>query len=232
MCARRSSLLLKSAQLHLQVEVSTGEVLRRARLPRHLFGEGLTLVNNSLLQLTWRRGTLLQYTDLDSFEEADFAAAQKASQRGSDGAAGVVVRDTGLSDGWGIAFDGEELLVTDSGVTLRWFDPARLQVARSAVVRDNGTAVPWLNELELIDGEVRPLKTTENDVRAGMCQMHGAVHSDLNTWWCTCRCSCSPRSVVVPVLWLHRTGTATPSDAKALCQTCHHTNSDLLAAHH
>ena len=163
MCARRSSLLLKSAQLHLQVEVSTGKVLRRARLPRHLFGEGLTLVNNSLLQLTWRRGTLLQYTDLDSFEKADFAAAQKASQRGSDGAgaAGVVVRDTGLSDGWGIAFDGEELLVTDSGVTLRWFDPARLQVVRSAVVRDNGTAVPWLNELELIDGEVRPLKTTE-----------------------------------------------------------------------
>lgn len=64
-------------------------------------------------------------------------------------------RHTGLSDGWGAAFDGTSVVVTDSSTTMRWLDPVTLETTRAAVVRDGGRDIPWLNELEVVDGEVR-----------------------------------------------------------------------------
>lgn len=109
------------------------------------FGEGITRVGDRLLQLTWRQGTLLEYADVATFHAADAA----------NFTAGVAARDTGLADGWGITYDGTHVLITDSTVDLRWFEPGTLQEVRRAVIRDGSAAVPWANELEWAEGQVR-----------------------------------------------------------------------------
>ena len=127
------------------MEVDTGKVLRAVTLPRHLFGEGLTRMGDKLLQLTWQRGTLLEFESVQTFHAANTTTW----------AGGVTQRDTGLRDGWGITYDGQNLVITDSSTTLRWFEPESLRQVRAATLRDGGVPVPWLNEIEFIDGEVR-----------------------------------------------------------------------------
>jgi hypothetical protein len=161
---------------HAQVDVATGAVLRAVALPRHLFGEGVTRVGDRLLQLTWQRGTMLEYSNVSTFHNADTA----------NFTAGAAVRDTGLKDGWGITYDGKSLIVSDSSIRMRWLDPLTLALQKEAVVRDGGTAVQWVNELEWINGEVRRLSTdsvTVWTVLASSCTP------------CVCRCcSCSQYS--------------------------------------
>lgn len=130
----------------VQVDVDTGEVRRSVALPRELFGEGTARFGDKLLQLTWRRGTVLEYASVGTFHTADTV----------NFTVGATSRDTGLRDGWGITHDGEFAVVTDSSPTMRWLHPETLRVEREAVVYDGEAAVPWVNELEWIDGEVRP----------------------------------------------------------------------------
>jgi glutaminyl-peptide cyclotransferase len=132
----------------MQVDVETGQVLRSFRLPAEFFGEGLVRVDNRLLQLTWKVGTLLEYPNIKTFHSAFL------STTASEKDVGVLRRDTGLSDGWGITWDGKHLIITDSSPTIRWLNATTLKVDREAVVMDGDRVVPWVNELEWINGQV------------------------------------------------------------------------------
>jgi glutamine cyclotransferase len=131
----------------VQVDVETGAVRRSAKLPNRLFGEGLVRVEDRLLQLTWQEGTLLEYSDVHTFHAANLSDVV------STGAL-VRRRDTGLSDGWGLTWDGKHLIITDSTPTIRWLDAETLKVVRQAVVMDGDKPVPWVNELEWVNGQV------------------------------------------------------------------------------
>ncbi|MEW5318612.1 MAG: hypothetical protein WDW38_009822 [Sanguina aurantia] len=61
---------------------------------------------------------------------------------------------SGLKDGWGLAFDGVHLLATESSAQVHWLDPQSLAVVKSLTVTDRGQPIKWLNELEVIDGEL------------------------------------------------------------------------------
>lgn len=146
----------------MQVDVDTGEVLRSVPLPTALFGEGLTRIDDRLLQLTWHSGRALDFLHVDTFHSADVVGLFPADMARVLRAAGregpyVRERDTGLHDGWGAAYDAarREVAVTDSSDTMVWLDPETLERRRSAVVRDRGEALPWVNELEMVEGEVR-----------------------------------------------------------------------------
>ena len=133
---------------------------------RRHFGEGITRVGDRLLQLTWRSGTLLEYADVATFDDAD---AQNLT-------AGVTARDTGLSDGWGITYDGTHVIITDSTADLRWFEPDSLHEVRREVIRDGDAAVPWVNELEWVAGQVScrevPLHTLKQRMRLATAVHH------------------------------------------------------------
>src|SRR5690625_5020717 len=51
-----------------EVDLETGEVLRRIDLPEEYFGEGIALVDGKLIMLTWREGTALVF-DVETFEQ-------------------------------------------------------------------------------------------------------------------------------------------------------------------
>ena len=116
-----------------RVELHSGRVVSERRLPPRYFGEGLSRAGDLLVQLTWREQRAFLY-DPETFE-----------LRGSAEYPG---------EGWGLAFDGEHLVMSDGSASLRFLDLPGLTEVRRIEVRDRGTPVPRLNELEYIEGKI------------------------------------------------------------------------------
>jgi glutamine cyclotransferase len=115
------------------VELATGKVLKKTEMPANLFGEGLALVGDRLIQLTWEQGVARIYdkatlTPLDQFEY--------------DG------------EGWGLVHDGTHLIMSDGSEVLTFRDPKTFAVVRKVRVLSKGAPVTFLNELELVRGEL------------------------------------------------------------------------------
>lgn len=116
-----------------KLNLETGEDLQSISLSRRYFGEGIELVDDKIFQLTWRSHMVFVY-DKDSFEQ--------------------IASHYNPSEGWGLAYDGEQLILSDGSATLRFLDPGSFTSTRSVTVTLNGNPVTNLNELEYIDGEV------------------------------------------------------------------------------
>ena len=116
-----------------RVEPISGEVLERRLVDPNLFGEGLALVDDRLLQLTWKAGIVLVY---------DLATLELIDEYGFNG------------EGWGLAYDGHRLVMSDgsSRLTLRDLDDFRWRA--TVEVQLEGKPVIHLNELELAEGEL------------------------------------------------------------------------------
>lgn len=116
-----------------RVEFPSGKVIKMTRLDPDLFGEGLALVGNRLIQLTWTTGKGLIY-DRDSFSRI-----------------GEFTYDT---EGWGLAFDGQNLIMSDGSNVLTYLDPQSFKPVKKLSVTMNGRPARQLNELEFIEGEI------------------------------------------------------------------------------
>jgi glutamine cyclotransferase len=116
-----------------KVELQTGKVVKEHKLADDLFGEGLARVDNRLVQLTWTTERGFVY-DLETFR---------------------VLREFKYNtEGWGLTFDGTNLILSDGSNVLTFLDPQTYQPVRKLSITRNGRAVSQLNELEYIDGEI------------------------------------------------------------------------------
>lgn len=116
-----------------KVRLETGEVLQLRRLDDRYFGEGISIVGNRLIQLTWKNEIGFVY-DATTFEPA-----------GTFGYEG---------EGWGLTYDGRRLIMSDGSPELRFLDPSTLKETGRLTVRDRGVPVEELNELEMVKGEI------------------------------------------------------------------------------
>lgn len=116
-----------------KVELETGKVVQQFRLPDALFGEGVTLWADQLIQLTWKNRMALVY-DRESFR--------------------LVNRFSYPTEGWGITQDGRQLIMSDGTDTLTFLDPDNFKVQKRIRVHDQGRSIPFLNELEYVKGEI------------------------------------------------------------------------------
>ena len=116
-----------------EVELETGRVLRTQPLDASLFAEGLALVNRQLIQLTWQNQIGYVY------DPATFAVSRTF---------------TYTHEGWGLAFDGQQLILSDGTPTLRFLSPSTLTTTHQITVTDHGQPINQINELEYIRGEV------------------------------------------------------------------------------
>ncbi len=107
-------------------------VAQRA-LPARFFGEGLTVAGDRLIQLTWREATGFVY-DPESLE--------------------LLATFHYPTEGWGLAYDGAWLLMSDGSATLYRLDPETFGIVGTLEVRDAGVPVGRLNELEFIEGSL------------------------------------------------------------------------------
>jgi glutamine cyclotransferase len=116
-----------------EIEPATGKILRKIEIPPGFFAEGLALIGDRLIQLTWRQGTAFVYS------------RQRFERTGE-------LHYTG--EGWGLTFNGKELVMGDGSDQLTFRDPATLKVLRTISVHLDGAPVQQVNELEWVDGKI------------------------------------------------------------------------------
>jgi glutaminyl-peptide cyclotransferase len=116
-----------------ELDPATGAVRRAVPLPGQLFGEGITVVDSRIWQLTWRDGVVLEW---------DRATLTLRRQLPLDG------------EGWGLCYDGARLVRSDGTDRLRFHDPVTFAGIGSVAVRFQDEPVTQLNELECVDGQV------------------------------------------------------------------------------
>ena len=108
-------------------------------LANNVFGEGVTVWQNTILQLTWKNGYLITY-DASTFRQTGTVPLNKI--------------DRSLAEGWGITHDGKHLIISDGSAVLRFVDPSTYRLIKRVHVKDGRRAVTNLNELEFVNGEV------------------------------------------------------------------------------
>jgi glutaminyl-peptide cyclotransferase len=116
-----------------QIDLETGEILRLVNLSPEYFGEGLTIWEETLLQITWQEGTGFVY-DVEDFSLLGTFAYPM--------------------EGWGLTHDGEQLILSDGTPTIYFLNPDTFQIMDSIDVSDSGEPVWQINELEYIRGEI------------------------------------------------------------------------------
>lgn len=117
-----------------RVDVTTGQTLQRVDVPSQYFAEGLALVGDELLQLTWQHQLGFVYDRATFKQKRTF---------------------TYSTEGWGLAYDGaSQLVMSDGSDTLTFLDPKTFAPAKKLRVLDAGRPIANLNELEWIEGEI------------------------------------------------------------------------------
>jgi len=115
------------------VDLATGNIVLKTVLSQAYFGEGIAIVDDRIIQLTWdsRIGFVYNKTSfilLDNF--------------------------TYSTEGWGLTYDGKHLIMSDGSDTLFFLDKETFQQVKQIHVHEDNTSIVNLNELEYVNGEV------------------------------------------------------------------------------
>lgn len=114
-----------------KVDLKTGKAMQEVALDRKYFGEGVTILNDTVYQLTWKEKTVFVYSLKDFKKIKEFAVD---------------------IEGWGLTNDGKHIIVSTGGSDLNYYDPATFKLLKTQTVTESGSPSFNLNELEYIDG--------------------------------------------------------------------------------
>jgi glutamine cyclotransferase len=117
-----------------KVRLNNGEVVQLRNNASDIFGEGITIFNGRIYQLTYKAQICFIY-DLNTFDEI-----QKVNYQNREG--------------WGLTHNGEELIMSDGTHVIYFLDPELFTVKRQIEVYDNKGLVSSLNELEYINDKI------------------------------------------------------------------------------
>ena len=124
---------LKKKSSLRKVKPETGEILQSYILEDEFFGEGLTIMDDKLVQLTWQNHKGFVY-DKKTFEK---------------------LRDFDIStEGWGLSYFNDTLLLTDGSENVYFLEKNNFSTVRFVQVYDNLGPVKMLNETEIINGKL------------------------------------------------------------------------------
>ncbi len=113
----------------------TGKVTQSHNMgSEDIFGEGITIFKNKIYQLTWQNNLVYQY-NINNINKP-------------------IKTFQWPYEGWGITNDGTNLIVSDGTANLYFVDPETFKVKSTIAVKDNMGSVPYLNELEYVNGFV------------------------------------------------------------------------------
>jgi glutamine cyclotransferase len=116
-----------------RVNLETGKVEQQINLAPQFFGEGITVVNQQIVELTWRSEIGFLY------DQSSFRRLRSFNYPG---------------EGWGLTNDGTQIYMSDGSAQIRCWDAGSLLEKRRFTVRDAGRPVSLLNELEYVRGEI------------------------------------------------------------------------------
>jgi len=126
-----------------EVNISTGAQDKKIILDDKYFGEGITILNNKIYQLTWQSKIGFIY-DVNTFKKTGEFAYDH--------------------EGWGITHDGKQLIVSDGTNKIHFKDTVSLKDEHSIIVKDKAGVVKNLNELEYIEGYIYANQWQTNNI--------------------------------------------------------------------
>jgi glutamine cyclotransferase len=114
-------------------DVKTGAVLQKHLMgSAEVFGEGITIFNNQIFQLTWESNIVYVY-DVSNINKP--------------------IRTINWPyDGWGITHNDTMLIISDGSASIYYVSPNSFKVQNVITVKDNYGRVENINELEYVDG--------------------------------------------------------------------------------
>lgn len=146
-----------------KVDLNSGATLQRVKLGEKFFGEGITILHDTIYQLTWQEKKVFVYIlpDLKKIKEFDVPF-----------------------EGWGITHDGTNLIVSTGSGELFFYRPSDFSLLRTQQVMEAGAPSFNLNELEYIQGYIYANQYTypyvlKIDPRTGEV----VAKADLTEWW-------------------------------------------------
>ena len=117
-----------------KTKLETGNIEQSKMLDAKYFGEGITILNDKLYQLTYKTkiGFVYRLSDFALIDSFQFQS----------------------DEGWGLTNDGTNLIMSDGTHVLTWLNPNDYSVVKTLQVANNKGIINNLNELELIDGKI------------------------------------------------------------------------------
>ncbi len=124
---------LKGRSTLRKEDLESGKVLQEIELSPQLFGEGITVLDGRITQITWQ--SHIGYV----YDRFSFQVLKNFSYEG---------------EGWGLANDGKQIYMSDGTARIRCLDPETLHELRRFTVHDSSQEIKELNELEWVRGEI------------------------------------------------------------------------------
>lgn len=118
----------------LKTELTSGKILKSVKLAKQHFGEGITIFDDKIYQLTYKKQVGFIY-DLATMARIDSFHFES-------------------KEGWGMTHDEKNLIMSDGTNVLSYLDPATLKTVKKVQVYDDKNAMVFLNELENSDGVI------------------------------------------------------------------------------
>lgn len=113
-----------------KIDLKTGEVLKKRNLDDKYFGEGITILNNKIYQLSWQNNTMFVYN-------LDFDLIKKVNYSG---------------EGWGLTNDGENLIMSNGSEYIYYRDAKTFEITKKIQIAFDNEPLKNINELEYING--------------------------------------------------------------------------------
>ena len=118
-----------------KVDYKTGKVLKSVEYPEIIFGEGISILNGKIYQLTYKQNECYVY-DVNTFKKLKTLPYYKPME------------------GWGMTNDGKNLYYDDGSEKIHIVNPETLQQIDYLNVYSGNAKVPYINELEWVDGKI------------------------------------------------------------------------------
>lgn len=118
-----------------KVDYKTGKVLKKIEYPEEIFGEGISILNGKIYQLTYKQNECYVY-DVNTFKKLKTLPYYKKME------------------GWGMTNDGKNLYYDDGSEKIHIVNPETLQQIDYLNVYSGNTKIPYINELEWVDGKI------------------------------------------------------------------------------
>lgn len=117
----------------MKVDLKTGKPLLQKNLDKKYFGEGVTVLRDTIYQLTWQEHKVFVYTvkDFKPVKEFDLS-----------------------TEGWGLTNDGQRLILSTGSGMLYYYDPSTFRLLSKSSIMEGNNETYNLNELEYFDGFV------------------------------------------------------------------------------
>lgn len=115
-----------------EVNFNTGQIIRKISLEPSYFGEGITILNDTIYQITWTDKTCFVY-------DMNFNKIREMNYEG---------------EGWGLCNDGKYIIMSNGTNEIVWRNPGNFEIVKQMYVFSDQSDYSNLNELELINGNL------------------------------------------------------------------------------